>query len=238
MKLGLQGVTVLYSSGDYGVAGNGGQCIDPTTGDYNNGTSGIFNPSFPGGCPYVTSVGATQVKPGTDIESALASGTQPEEACETVIYSGGGFSNVFPLPDYQASAVQAWFADHPPPYGADRFNNSQQTRAFPDVSANGANYVIAIDGEFGLVYGTSASAPTFGSVVTLINEQRLAAGKGAVGFLNPTLYANPDVLNDITEGGNEGCGTPGFSSAEGWDPVTGLGTPNYPKMVDLFLGLP
>ncbi|KAL1615957.1 hypothetical protein SLS56_011628 [Neofusicoccum ribis] len=238
MKLGLQGVTVLYSSGDYGVAGNGGQCIDPTTGDYNNGTSGIFNPSFPGGCPYVTSVGATQVKPGTDIESALASGTQPEEACETVIYSGGGFSNVFPLPDYQASAVQGWFADHPPPYGADRFNNSQQTRAFPDVSANGANYVIAIDGEFGLVYGTSASAPTFGSVVTLINEQRLAAGKGAVGFLNPTLYANPDVLNDITEGGNEGCGTPGFSSAEGWDPVTGLGTPNYPKMVDLFLGLP
>jgi tripeptidyl-peptidase-1 len=37
MKLGLQGVTFLYSSGDYGVAGNGGQCIDPTTGEYNNG---------------------------------------------------------------------------------------------------------------------------------------------------------------------------------------------------------
>jgi tripeptidyl-peptidase-1 len=37
MKLGLQGVTFLYSSGDYGVAGNGGQCIDPATGAYNDG---------------------------------------------------------------------------------------------------------------------------------------------------------------------------------------------------------
>ncbi|EKG13511.1 Peptidase S8/S53 subtilisin/kexin/sedolisin [Macrophomina phaseolina MS6] len=238
MKLGLQGVTVLYSSGDYGVAGNGGQCIDPATGEYNSGNSGIFNPSFPASCPYITAVGATQVKPGVDIVDALATGTQPEEACETVIYSGGGFSNVFPLPDYQADAVKGWFADNPPPYGADRFNNSQQTRGFPDVSANGANYVIAIDGEFALVYGTSASSPTFGSVITLVNEERLKAGKGSVGFLNPTLYANPGVLNDITEGGNEGCGTPGFSSAVGWDPVTGLGTPNYPKLLELYLGLP
>lgn len=39
LKLGLQGVTFLYSSGDYGVAGNGGECIDPTTGDYTDGKS-------------------------------------------------------------------------------------------------------------------------------------------------------------------------------------------------------
>lgn len=205
MKLGLQGVTILYSSGDYGVAGNGGQCIDPVTKQFNNGTSGIFNPSFPGGCPYVTSVGATQIVPGASV-------TAPEEACETVIFSGGGFrsvadgssrayfadfspSNVFPLPDYQQNAVQTFFADHPPPYGADRFNNSQRTRGIPDVSANGANYVIAIDGEFGLVYGTSASSPTFGSIITLVNEARLAAGKSSVGFINPTLYAHPNVLN-------------------------------------------
>ena len=54
-KLGMMGTTFLYSSGDYGVAGNGGQCIDPATGMYNNGTSGLFNPSFPGTCPYITS---------------------------------------------------------------------------------------------------------------------------------------------------------------------------------------
>jgi tripeptidyl-peptidase-1 len=68
MKLGLMGVSVLYSSGDYGVAGNGGQCINetitPGNSTYTNGDSGKFNPSFPGTCPYVTSVGATQVSRG------------------------------------------------------------------------------------------------------------------------------------------------------------------------------
>ena len=231
MKLGLQGTTFLYSSGDYGVAGNGGQCIDPATGRYNNGTSGMFNPSFPGTCPYITSVGATQIVPGASV-------TAPEEACETVIYSGGGFSNVFNLPDYQASAVKSWFANHPPPYGADRFNNSQTSRGFPDISANGANYVIAIDGKFSLVYGTSASSPTTGSIITLINNARLNAGKAPVGFINPVLYKNPGALNDITMGGNQGCGTPGFMATTGWDPVTGLGTPNYPKLLDVFMDLP
>ncbi|KAH9844650.1 Pro-kumamolisin, activation domain [Teratosphaeria destructans] len=239
MKLGLLGVSVLYSSGDYGVAGNSGECIDGPgqNASYTNGTTGRFNPSFPGTCPYITSVGATQAIPGTNIESDLATGTQPEEASETVIYSGGGFSNVFALPDYQKTAVRDWFKDYPPPYGADRFNNSQNTRGLPDISANGANYVVAIDGEWALVYGTSASSPTLGSILTLINEARLEAGKSTIGFINPVAYANPSVFNDVTQGGNEGCGTAGFSASPGWDPVTGLGTPNYPKMLDLWLSL-
>ena len=229
MKLGLAGTTILYSSGDNGVAGNLDECIN-ANGTYNNGTSGMFNPSFPSTCPYVTSVGATQIKPGATV-------TQPEEACETVIFSGGGFSNVFALPSYQTNAVKSFFANHPPPYTAAQYNNSQVSRGFPDISANGANYVVAIDGNFSLVYGTSASSPTVGSIITLINEARFAAGKGSVGFINPTLYANPDALNDITIGGNQGCGTPGFSSVPGWDPVTGLGTPNFPKLLAKFLAL-
>ena len=91
---------------------------------------------------------------------------------------------------------------------------------------------------FGLVYGTSASSPVTGSILTLINEARYNAGKTSIGFINPVLYANPQVLNDITEGGNQGCGTAGFEATTGWDPVTGLGTPNYPKMKALFLSLP
>lgn len=230
MKLGLQGVSVLYSSGDFGVAGNGGRCI-AEDGTYNNGGAGKFNPAFPSTCPYVTAVGATQVAPGASV-------TQPEKACETVIFSGGGFSNVFPLPSYQSAAVKGWFAAHPPPYTAAQFNNSQATRGYPDISANGANYVVAIDGAFALIYGTSASSPTVGSILTLVNQARLAVGKGTIGFINPTLYANPGVLNDITTGGNQGCGTAGFTAVEGWDPVTGLGTPNFPKLVARFLSLP
>lgn len=152
-KLGLQGVTILYSSGDDGVAGNGGACIAPD-GTENNGTSGAFNPSFPAGCPFVTSVGATQVK-------VKASVTQPEEAAESVIIGGGGFSNVFTIPKYQVAAQKTYFAEHGPPYGADRFNRSGVSRGYPDVAANGVNYVIAIDGEFGLVFGTSCSSPVF-----------------------------------------------------------------------------
>jgi len=64
------------------------------------------------------------------------------------------------------------------------------------------------------------------------------AGKGSIGFINPTLYEYPEVLNDIVIGGNQGCGTPGFTAVEGWDPVTGLGTPNFPKMLELWLQLP
>lgn len=186
----------------------------------------------------MTAVGATQVKTNTSITDALAKHIQPEMACQSVIFSGGGFSNVFPLPSYQRAAVQSWFTKYPPPYGNDRFNNSRSTRAYPDLSANGANFVTAIDASFRLVYGTSASTPVVASIFTLINQARLAIGKGPVGFVNPTLYANPAALNDITQGGNPGCGTPGFSSAPGWDPVTGLGTPNFPKLLALYLVLP
>jgi len=88
MKLGLQGVTVLYSSGDFGVAGNGGQCQTANGvvngAALNEGGKGHFNPSFPGSCPYVTSVGATQILNGSTVSSA-------ESASETVIFSGGGF---------------------------------------------------------------------------------------------------------------------------------------------------
>ena len=191
----------------------------------------MFNPAFPASCPYVTTVGATQVKPNASI-------TQPEKAAESVIYSGGGFSNVFSTPNYQSSALKAYFANHKPPYGPDRYNTTQKSRGFPDVSANGVNYVVAVDGRFINLYGTSASAPTFGSVITLINAARMDFGKGSVGFINPALYANPGIMNDIVLGGNQGCGTPGFQAVDGWDPVTGLGTPNFPRMLAYFLALP
>ncbi|KAI6299862.1 Tripeptidyl-peptidase sed1 [Pyricularia oryzae] len=87
-------------------------------------------------------------------------------------------------------------------------------------------------------YITTASAPVFGSILTLINEKRIEAGKSPVGFVNPVLYQHQEVLNDITNGKNPGCGTDGFNAVSGWDPVTGLGTPNYKKMLEVFMKLP
>jgi tripeptidyl-peptidase-1 len=52
------------------------------------------------------------------------------------------------------------------------------------------------------------------------------------------LYSHPEVFDDITEGVNPGCGTDGFPAVEGWDPITGLGTPKFAKLRDLLLSLP
>ncbi|KLO15522.1 subtilisin-like protein [Schizopora paradoxa] len=227
-KLGIMGTTILYSSGDHGVAGNSGVCLNP------NGTQSIggtrFNPLFPAVCPFVTAVGATQVNPNSTV-------FEPESASEQVIFSGGGFSNVFKRPSYQDAAVEGFLTNHPPPFTSTQFNTSG-SRGFPDISANGVNYVVAVDGEFSLVFGTSCSSPVLGAILTLINDARLAIGKSPIGFINPTIYSEffKGALNDITSGGNQG--TPGFTAASGWDPVTGLGTPNFPKLLARWLLLP
>jgi tripeptidyl-peptidase-1 len=80
--------------------------------------------------------------------------------------------------------------------------------------------------------------PIMGSIITLINEQRIKAGKSPVGFINPVLYANPWALSDIIEGGNPGCGTNGFDAVDGWDPVAGLRTPNFEKLLEVWMALP
>ena len=77
----------------------------------------------------MTSVGATQVNPGAKV-------TDPESACNQVIYSGGGFSNVFKMPDYQKSAVETYMTKYTPSYSTDLYN-ATGSRAYPDLSANG-----------------------------------------------------------------------------------------------------
>lgn len=83
------------------------------------------------------------------------------------------------------------------------------------MAANGDNIAVFTQGRFGSSGATSASTPIFASIVNLINEERLARGKGPVGFINPVLYENLQVLNDIVNGTNPGCGTKGFSTAPG-----------------------
>ena len=96
--------------------------------------------------------------------------------------------------------------------------------------------------------GTSAASPAFAGLVALINDARMQQKKSPLGFLNPLIYTldllDKSAFNDITSGNNPGCGTPGFNVSDlvsfrydysdrcgqataGWDPVTGLGTPNF-----------
>ncbi|KAK5708507.1 hypothetical protein LTR17_020638 [Elasticomyces elasticus] len=232
MKLSLQGHTILIASGDYGVAappgdGSPSGCL---SGSGQNQT--IFNAPYPNDCPWTTSVGGSMVEPNAtvrDPESAFQVCSPSSGNCYS---STGGFSNYFSTPSYQKAAVAEWFANHNPGYPTYVAN------------ANASNI-----GEGGGIYNRAAglyptspptrpiclAAPIWGSVITLINQQRTIAGKGPVGFLNPVLYANPWAPNDVTNGSNPGCGTNGFTAVKGWDPVTGLGTPNYHRLLDPFL---
>lgn len=71
-----------------------------------------------------------------------------------------------------------------------------------------------------------------------MNEARTKAGKPAMGYLNPFLYQNAAAFRDVTIGTNAiGRGTGplpyGFPCAPGWDPATGLGTPNFEKLLGI-----
>lgn len=247
-KLGTLGVTVLAASGDSGVGNN---CTNPLTGLLTNDTSpGTYKVQFPASCPFVTAVGGTRVpsappfEPG-DLEVAMASDSDFDPFSSWArLRSGGGFSNVFAAPVWQSPTMQAYAAKHAPSRvsadGKSLYNNSRHMRGFPDISANGYKFSAVVNSKTSMFSGTSGSTPMVAGTIALINGERLAQSprKGSVGFINPVLYQYPYILNDVVEGDNRGCGTEGFQCVEGWDPVTGLGTPNYEKMSGLWNSLP
>ncbi|KAI0178003.1 peptidase S8/S53 domain-containing protein [Pestalotiopsis sp. NC0098] len=205
-QLGARGVSITASSGDSSVG---------TTCKTASGSVG-FTTAFPAACPWITSVGGTSGVP----EAAWTSG-------------GAGFSEIFGQPSYQSTAVKAWLASNDDNV-AKYFNASG--RAYPDVSAQATAVRIVVSGSTTSVSGTSCSSPIFASIIQLINSARLADGKSGLGFLNPWLYSNASTgFNDISSGSTTGCrgvitGGAGFSAAAGWDPATGLGTPNFAKL--------
>ncbi|KAJ7756000.1 tripeptidyl peptidase A [Mycena metata] len=204
------GVSVLFASGDGGV-GDGDS--EPAQQCYTN--DGKHTRRFIPGFPAVTAVGGT-----TNIPEISAS------------FSGGGFSDYFARPAYQHKAVSAYLDKLPHKTYDGLFNRAG--RGIPDVSAQSRRFQIVWQGERILIGGTSASTPAFAGLVALLNDARLAAGRPALGFLNPMLYKHgAHALNDIVVGSNPGCGTSGFNATQGWDPATGLGTPDFRKLLDV-----
>lgn len=246
-KLGLQGMTVLAATGDRGV---GWVCTDPSTGqgfpgDEKTGSSrGLFTANFPASCPFVTAVGATAIPddrpfaPGMIEIAAKLFPPVPPSTSPRGIISGGGFSNIFTAQPYQQPTFQHYVSTTPPHFpdydGHPIFNNTGIARGYPDISANGYQFSVYSNGTNQPFSGTSGSTPMVAAVIALLNGERFSRNQPPLGFINPALYTNPGMLNDITEGSNPGCGQPGFSCVPGWDPVTGLGTPNYAKMSKYF----
>lgn len=245
IKMGLRGVTLTASSGDAGAPGRTNE--NCAVGD---GTRAV-NPIFPGSSPYVTSVGATYLvstpnyKQWTNWKTPLClqygcvNGTKelPCNYNSTGWTTGGGFAIYNETrPAWQEAVVGEYLQS-----AATRPTNFQTNgRGYPDVSAIGHLCPVVVGGTLMPVDGTSCSSPVFAAMVALLNDYQKSRGKSVLGFLNPVLYkmAEDGVFNDIVDGNNmctemQCCSDEfGYQSWKGWDPVTGLGTPNFGLMVE------
>lgn len=241
-------MTIVAASGDWGVADQSSHCVDPSTGLAGAGT-GDFSPHFPASCPYVTAVGGTSLGPPPSPwnltspsflpQEAYRAGSPEEERGEST--SGGGFSRVFAMREYQRPSVERYLADE-----ANHTTDFQSKlnlvgRAYPDLSLLAHNYLVVYAGQLFTIDATSAATPVFAAMVARINNERLAKGKGTLGFLNPVLYAKKEeIFEDVRQGSNRGCGVEeAFRATKGWDAVTGLGTVRYFQTLKAVLeGLP
>lgn len=223
------GVTVLASSGDGGSANAG---LTPVK---NPTTFPFPTVNWPASDPLVTAVGGTYLCTDPVTGSGVDS-VDPPSNCQTNpgvreigwIDSGGGFSHIFAKPSYQDTLPSP-----STPIGS--------MRGIPDVafqaSSRTAPLVYAtFDGGGGwfLVGGTSCSSPEFSGLVAIADQ---IAGHG-LGLINPTLYSLASGPNygsyfyDVTTGNNQADpSVTGYPATPGWDPVTGLGTPNAANLV-------
>jgi len=236
-------VSVLASSGDFG---NGNVTKSPVGGPNAQPFIPFPNVSYPASDPLVTSVGGTYLcaDPNTGNRTP-ADSADPPVNCQSNpgvtevgwIDAGGGFSHVFSKPSYQNAL----------PAGSNTGANVNNTRGVPDVGmeASSRTGVLVYDGgSWFIVGGTSVACPTFSGVVAIADQ----VNGGGLGFLNPALYkigADPtryaNDFYDVTTGNNDQYQSPqdpNYAATAGWDPVTGLGTPNAANLVpDLVLAV-
>jgi kumamolisin len=202
-----KGITICVSSGD-----NGSTDGDP------DGNSHV---DFPASSPNVLGCGGTKLMSSNGARTSETVWNDDEAGGGVQGASGGGFSTIFPIPDYQQTAG---------------ISSPNSMRGVPDVSglADPATGVQVADVRGNLdkrfpVGGTSATAPLWAALIARLNQ-----GLGArVGFLNQLLYTQfaQGVLFDVTSGDNGA-----FQAGPGWDPCTGLGSPDGRKLLAALQG--
>jgi tripeptidyl-peptidase-1 len=222
-QVGARGTTLFFSSGDRGLGGTD-TCY---TNDGKNTYK--FQPAFPASCPYVTTVGATMnFEPE---EAAYRPSRNTTAGFRDLYASGSGFSDYFKRPNYQDKVVKKYIRSL-----GDQYEGlyNKKGRGYPDLAAQGLYFAYFWNGTEGTISGTSASCPLTAGIFALVNDALLASGKPALGFLNPWLYKKGyQGLTDITKGSSHGCNVDGFPVTKGWDPITGFGTPDFPKLAKL-----
>jgi kumamolisin len=199
------GITITVAAGDNGST--------------DGATDGANHVDFPASSPHVLACGGTKLQ-GSG--SSITSEVVWNELTNNEGATGGGVSNVFPLPTWQANA------NVPAP------TTSGGGRGVPDVCGDAdpsTGYAIRVDGQNMVIGGTSAVAPLWAGLIAVANAQN---GTSA-GFIQPAIYAarGKAAFNDITSGTNFSGSPVGFTAGPGWDACTGLGSPIGTKLISI-----
>ncbi len=211
-------VTVVAASGDSGAASD----------VYRWGVTPVKEVSLPAADPFVLSAGGTTLTIGPRTGSYGGETAWNQVVRGGAFASGGGFSGIFARPAYQ-----------------DGVPGTEGTRGVPDVAADASTGMTlarqAGDGSYQLLSagGTSAAAPLWGGLMA--DADQLAGHD--LGFVNPALYeiarspAYGQVFHDVTTGNNtvviNGVTYTGYQAGPGWDPVTGLGSPDAAALIPI-----
>jgi kumamolisin len=205
------GVTICCAAGDRGSA--------------DGVNDGLVHADFPASSPHVLGCGGTKLTSSVDKitrEVVWNEGTDSS--------TGGGVSAIFKLPTWQTSA-------HVPPSANP---GGKKGRGVPDVAGDAdpaSGYQVLVDGQQAVIGGTSAVAPLWAGLIALLNQQ---LGR-PVGFINPTLYhlsSTSKAFQDITIGNNVSSSERGaYIAHKGWDPCTGLGSPNGTNLLNAIKSL-
>jgi kumamolisin len=192
----MLGVTVCCASGDGGSS--------------DGVNDGLAHVDFPASSPNVVACGGTHVAVTNDAISSEVVWNSGGGA------SGGGVSDVFPLPSWQSTAGVPPSAN---PGGG-------QGRGVPDLSGDAdpaSGYQVRVDGTDAVFGGTSAVAPLIAALVARLNQ----------GLGNPVVYgaSGRSALRDVTQGTNGA-----YTASTGWDACTGLGSPDGTTLLDVLTG--
>jgi kumamolisin len=200
---GALGITVCVASGDHGTANQAASDWD-----------GKIHVSHPACDDLVLGCGGTQIDAGKDVVWNDGTPFDVNVPGGGGWASGGGISEIFAVPAYQANAKLPVSID-----------NGKPGRGVPDIAMSATNYFTRVDTSEGASGGTSAVAPLMAALVACLNQ----AKKKNVGFLNPFLYSNvaKGVVHDVTSGTNAIKNKiKGYQAGPGWNACTGLGTPD------------
>jgi kumamolisin len=207
-----QSMTALDAAIADGVALGATVCVAAGDNGSSDGVSdGQPHVDFPASSPHALACGGTslQADPATGVITSETVWNDGGSGGAT----GGGVSEQFPLPAWQATA------------GVPAAPNGSSGRGVPDVAGNAdpaTGYQVLVDGQQAVIGGTSAVAPLWAALIC-----RLSQALGSkLGLLQQALYAGIEPgqpvagLRDITVGSNGA-----YSAGPGWDACTGLGVP-------------